>query len=82
MPSKVFAKIQSPNLLLPECGARSDSQDLMVISFRSLAMIRVTLGGHSALDPPLPIPNRVVKRGRADDSVHSACESRSLPGTL
>jgi hypothetical protein len=33
--------------------------------------IKVTLGGHSALDPPLPIPNRVVKRSRADDSMHS-----------
>lgn len=33
--------------------------------------IRVTLGGHSALDPPLPIPNRAVKRSRADDSMHS-----------
>src|SRR6185437_1774771 len=35
------------------------------------APFKVTLGGHSALDPPLPIPNRVVKRSRADDSVHS-----------
>ena len=26
------------------------------------------LGGHSTLDPPLPIPNRTVKRSRADDS--------------
>lgn len=37
----------------------------------SFAIIKVTLGGHSALDPPLPIPNRAVKRSRADDSVHS-----------
>ena len=36
-----------------------------------LATITFTLGGHSTLDPPLPIPNRVVKRSRADDSVHS-----------
>ncbi len=28
-------------------------------------------GAHSALEPPLPIPNRTVKRGRANDSVHS-----------
>ena len=28
------------------------------------------LGGHSALDPPLPITNRTVKRSRADDSAH------------
>ena len=40
------------------------------------------LGGNSALDPPLPIPNRTVKRSCADDSVHYACESRSLPGFL
>ena len=33
--------------------------------------LKVTLGGHSTLDPPLPIPNRVVKRSRADDSVFS-----------
>ena len=26
------------------------------------------LGDHSALDPPLPIPNRTVKRLRANDS--------------
>ncbi len=28
-------------------------------------------GGHSVLVPPLPIPNRAVKRDRADDSVDS-----------
>ena len=28
----------------------------------------VTLGGHSEVDPPLPIPNRTVKRLCADDS--------------
>jgi hypothetical protein len=28
-------------------------------------------GTHSALEPRLPIPNRTVKRGRADDSVHA-----------
>ena len=29
------------------------------------------LGGHSELDPPLPIPNRAVKRLSADDSADS-----------
>lgn len=29
------------------------------------------LGGYSALEPPLPIPNRTVKRSCADDSVLS-----------
>ena len=38
-------------------------------------------GGHSALDPRLPIPNRTVKRRRADDSADYPCESRSPPGT-
>jgi hypothetical protein len=31
----------------------------------------VTLGGHSTLDPHLPIPNRTVKRSCADDSVQT-----------
>lgn len=39
-------------------------------------------GGHSVLDPPLPIPNRDVKRDSADDSVDYPCESRSPPDTL
>src|SRR6476660_4274560 len=36
----------------------------------------------SPLAPPLPIPNRTVKRRRADDSTDCPCESRSLSGTL
>jgi hypothetical protein len=36
---------------------------------RSAAGRQVMSGAHSALEPPLPIPNRTVKRGRADDSV-------------
>ena len=32
---------------------------------------QVTSGTHSALEPRLPIPNRTVKRGCADDSVHA-----------
>ena len=39
------------------------------------------LGGHSALDPPLPIPNRTVKQSCADDSALPVCESRSPPGS-
>ena len=42
----------------------------------------VTPGGHSELEPRLPIPNRTVKRLCADDSVDYPCESRSPPGTL
>src|SRR5215475_1401138 len=37
---------------------------------------------HSPLDPHLPIPNRTVKRRRADDSTDYPCESRSSSGTL
>src|SRR5690348_11110224 len=36
---------------------------------------------HSPPAPPLPIPNRTVKRRRADDSTDCPCESRSLSGT-
>ena len=42
----------------------------------------VMLGGHSGLDPPLPISNRAVKRTSANDSMLFACESRSLPSSL
>lgn len=47
-------------------------------------MLSLTLTpcGHSALVPRLPIPNRTVKRSRADDSVDCPCESRSLQGTF
>ena len=36
---------------------------------------------HSAVEPPLPIPNRTVKRRSADDSEHLARESRTSSGT-
>src|SRR5437762_13011445 len=39
-------------------------------------------GGHSSLEPRLPIPNRTVKRVCADDSVHLARESRLPPDHL
>ena len=35
---------------------------------------------HSTLVPPLPIPNRAVKRCCADDSMDYPCESRSSSG--
>ena len=37
---------------------------------------------HSRVEPPLPIPNRTVKRSRANDSRHCACESRSSSDSL
>ena len=43
------------------------------------SVIPVMLGGHSELDPPLPISNRAVKRFCANDSILFVCESRSLP---
>ena len=36
---------------------------------------------HSELEPPLPIPNRAVKRLSADDSADYPCESRTSSGT-
>ena len=38
-------------------------------------------GDHSESEPPLPIPNRTVKRLCADDSADYPCESRSSPGS-
>ena len=35
-----------------------------------------TPGDNSELEPPLPIPNRTVKRLYADDSADYPCESR------
>ena len=36
---------------------------------------------HSELEPPLPIPNRAVKRLSANDSADYPCESRTSSGT-
>ena len=41
----------------------------------------VMSGGHSELEPPLPISNRAVKRFCANDSALLVCESRSPPGS-
>jgi hypothetical protein len=51
-------------------------------SLRKSITLPVMLGGHSGLDPPLPISNRAVKRTCANDSMLFACESRSLPSYL
>ena len=68
MPNEVFARIQSPQFTSSRTWLAIRQPGSIGVP---LAMIKVTLGGHSALDPPLPIPNRAVKRSRADDSVHS-----------
>ena len=46
------------------------------------ALTTELLSSHSELDPPLPIPNRAVKRLSADDSADYPCESRTLLGSL
>src|SRR5688572_7067844 len=48
-----------------------------VVSIPSHAVL---LGGHSEVDPRLPIPNRTVKRLCADASADCPRESRSPPG--
>ena len=48
---------------------------------RALQPHRSTPDDHSPLAPPLPIPNRTVKRRYADDSTELPCESRSSSGT-
>ena len=48
-----------------------------------LALVLTPLSDdHSRVEPPLPIPNRTVKRSRANDSRHLACESRSSSDSL
>jgi hypothetical protein len=39
-------------------------------------MKRLQLGDDSEVEPPLPIPNRTVKRFYADDTVHLVWESK------
>ena len=41
------------------------------IALRETAWQPLMPDDHSAVEPPLPIPNRTVKRCRADDSAHS-----------
>ena len=66
------------------CNSQSQPNQILLpfAHDASIAPCRqVTLGGHSTLDPPLPISNRTVKRSRADDSARTVCESRSPPGS-
>ena len=39
-----------------------------IAAMRRAVKLRAMSGAQSALEPPLPIPNRTVKRGSADDS--------------
>ena len=61
-------------LLLPICYRAFSQEKSMTLP--------VMLGGHSGLEPPLPISNRAVKRTSANDSMLFACESRSPPSYL
>lgn len=61
------------SLLLPICLRQ-------FIRWRYSPVAPVMSGGHSELEPPLPISNRAVKRFCANDSMLFACESRSPPG--
>ncbi len=49
---------------------------------KSAREVFVNAYDHSELVPLLPIPNRTVKRLRADDSVDYPCESRSSSDSL
>ena len=77
-----------PKKLLPdvrdtpkECrGVRaSEPRRVLPLAPHPLPLTRL-LGGHSEVDPRLPIPNRTVKRLCADASADCPRESRSPPG--
>src|SRR3954471_16209016 len=79
----------NPEVLLPvseDRGQRTEKAGVALATpalssvNRSLVFCTVLLGGHSELDPRLPIPNRTVKRLCADDSADCPRESRSPPG--
>src|SRR5690606_40535072 len=78
-----------PNLFAdggPHHAVCSEATNESVCAFIGQSTGRATLhplpGDNSCVEPPDPIPNSEVKRVRADGSVHLACESRSLPGSL
>ena len=84
--------IESRHLLLPiparpaliSCRAAASCCSRMCRQHLHAARRRFQelLSSHSELDPPLPIPNRAVKRLSADDSADYPCESRTLLGSL
>ena len=69
-------------------GRPSRLYQLIFASFELGVPMRVAAAGrrqvmpddHSKVVPPLPIPNRTVKRLCADDSEQLACESRLSSG--
>src|SRR3972149_8053412 len=66
--------VTPPTLLHPECISHAKGPRL-----KARLNNRIP-DEHSTLVPPLPIPNRAVKRCCADDSMDYPCESRSSSG--
>ena len=66
---------------MPKSANPDVSFELFPRAMLNDAEIRLTPDNHSEVEPPLPIPNRVVKRLSADDSADYLCESRTLSGT-
>ncbi len=62
-----------------------NSQRIPVVELRKSSPAQlppVSSDDHSRVEPPLPIPNRTVKRSRANDSRDCLCESRSSSDSL
>ena len=72
--SELVNTIRNPSLLLQNASASGGNS---VNPEPLLSPTTVMSDDHSKLAPLLPISNRTVKRLRANDSVHYACESRS-----
>ena len=72
---------QKPYLLLPNRDS-SLRQRMVYLSSVFCLLSSVMSDDHSELVPLLPIPNRTVKRLRANDSVDYPCESRSSSDSL
>ena len=59
-----------PEMYLPDCSVSRER----VGQRGRWTRIRLTPDNHSEVEPPLPIPNRVVKRFSADDSADSCAK--------
>src|SRR4051794_36019989 len=80
MPERVCLSTRSAKR--SACRQHNHRNPPLLPAFRVLAKRTFMPDDHSPPEPPLPIPNRTVKRRYADDSVDCPCESRSLSGTL
>ena len=78
---------RKPDLLLPDnslqnrCKSRRCEQQTQWFAEHRKQLTSLS-DDHSELVPLLPIPNRTVKRLRANDSVDYPCESRSSSDSL